>query len=388
MPKSFLVRKYSKRLSVHLFNDGVSNYDNVIFQNKKQKTLSTGSACSDDEVSCHRDCSDEINVESADKQKSRSSPNQKLDLKALFLTSIPVSKPFGLYYMEKNQWERKNKVNSNENDSDGKISPSLPKFKGPLPQSSFNCQLCKGAYQDSLSLAQHKCSAIKHVEYRCPECDKVFSCPANLASHRRWHRPRSPTTNRPRKNDKNKKSLKTETKNRNLNRQLTMAGYNESLRWNKVTELNLQRKKYLYQQKDYYESRLFRSTSSPSDPFSRTARIGSENSEESDEDERYIDVVRKESEKCFQCDDCGERFDNHSRLKKHQNLHASLNQLYPCQYCGKCFKYLADRAKHVLSHVQDGVVTNGSFGRYPCLGCTSSFFDANSLRRHILESHN
>lgn len=54
----------------------------------------------------------------------------------------------------------------------------------------YNCMLCRDHFADAFALAQHRCPRIIHIEYRCTECEKVFNCPANLASHRRWHKPR------------------------------------------------------------------------------------------------------------------------------------------------------------------------------------------------------
>lgn len=54
----------------------------------------------------------------------------------------------------------------------------------------YVCKLCKRSFEDAFELARHRCSCIVLLEYRCPECGKRFNCPANLASHRRWHKPR------------------------------------------------------------------------------------------------------------------------------------------------------------------------------------------------------
>lgn len=59
---------------------------------------------------------------------------------------------------------------------------------------AYICKLCRIEFDDAFGLARHRCSCIVLLEYRCPECGKRFNCPANLASHRRWHKPRDQMT--------------------------------------------------------------------------------------------------------------------------------------------------------------------------------------------------
>ncbi|XP_017092400.2 insulinoma-associated protein 1 [Drosophila bipectinata] len=67
----------------------------------------------------------------------------------------------------------------------------------------YVCRLCKIKFEDAFGLARHRCACIVLLEYRCPECGKQFNCPANLASHRRWHKPKKEAATSSKKENRN-----------------------------------------------------------------------------------------------------------------------------------------------------------------------------------------
>ncbi|CAH8564154.1 unnamed protein product [Dicrocoelium dendriticum] len=75
-----------------------------------------------------------------------------------------------------------------------RVVPNVPSCacleKIPNLLGDYVCRLCGVLFRDAYTLAGHRCPHIAHMDYRCPECSKIFNCPANLASHRRWHKPR------------------------------------------------------------------------------------------------------------------------------------------------------------------------------------------------------
>uniref|UniRef100_A0A3B4V1C7 INSM transcriptional repressor 2 n=1 Tax=Seriola dumerili TaxID=41447 RepID=A0A3B4V1C7_SERDU len=199
---------------------------------------------------------------------------------------------------------------------------------GNQPLGEFICQLCKEEYPDPFSLAQHKCSRIVRVEYRCPECDKVFSCPANLASHRRWHKPR-PVNNQGAETNKSQPLKEARGPD---NDSLAPPHYDSSPHY--LYECRYCGKKFRRQAylKKHLAAHEMTAAASPPPPSYGQAR---ENS-------------------------------------------GGQSQVFLCHLCGARFPSVEIRDKHRLWHQQQ---------IFTCKHCPSTFFSSPGLTRHINKSH-
>ena len=231
----------------------------------------------------------------------------------------------------------------------GDIEPSLnlvevtPEARAELAKienklGEYVCRLCREVYGDAFQLAQHKCSRIVHVEYRCPECDKVFNCPANLASHRRWHKPRppKPTLTDPRPD-----------------------GGSDGEQ----------------------ESR------GPGSPSSRQGDEGQFECPTCGKRFRRQAYLRKHAachsdERPYPCQLCGKPFRTEAARNKHVLQHTvgaqPATKDLPCSVCGMTFSSKQARERHERTHTTEV---------FSCKYCPSRFYSSPGLTRHINKYH-
>uniref|UniRef100_A0A673BXU9 Insulinoma-associated 1b n=1 Tax=Sphaeramia orbicularis TaxID=375764 RepID=A0A673BXU9_9TELE len=198
------------------------------------------------------------------------------------------------------------------------MKPRAQTSGGNKPLGEFVCQLCKEAYADPFSLAQHKCSRIVRVEYRCPECDKMFSCPANLASHRRWHKPRTagPPAMPP------AQGIKPEMAKMPPDRDTPSPGLSESGSEDGCYDCQFCGKRFKRQA--YLRKHIMGHQALQKKVLEEHGFQSSEPSNQSPLNLSPVD--------CLLCPVCGESFTSRAGQERHLRLMHS-SQIYPCKYC-------------------------------------------------------
>ncbi|KAG7466599.1 insulinoma-associated protein 1 [Solea senegalensis] len=229
-----------------------------------------------------------------------------------------------------------------------KIKEAPVEQSSPGPQSSggdnnplqggFVCQLCREAYVDPFALAQHKCSRIIRVEYRCPECDKVFSCPANLASHRRWHKPKQQSGAESEKAaaaaaNAAGKSAQEEAKE-SSDRDTPSPGPSESGSEEGLYECHHCAKKF---KRQAYLRKHLTSQHGSAKPAAH---------EEDEDEDADAAPLNLSASTCHVCPVCGENFTSRGSQERHVRLlHSS--QVFTCKYCPALFYSSPGLTRHI-----------------------------------------
>ncbi|NXP80075.1 INSM2 protein, partial [Ramphastos sulfuratus] len=246
---------------------------------------------------------------------------------------------------------------------------------GRTPLGEFICQLCKEQYADPLALAQHRCSRIVRVEYRCPECHKIFSCPANLASHRRWHKPRpGPSADGTAAAPPGKEN-------------------SPERRPRGPVAPQSQPPPPPRQHRDSADS----AGSVPTPPASGPVPGGA--------------PAANPGGEAFACPCCQKRFRRQAYLRKHLGTHGPARPAayspserghlaFACHLCGARFPSADIRDKHRLWHAvreelllqppagpPEGGAAGGERQGFPCKHCPATFFSAPGLARHASKCH-
>jgi hypothetical protein len=197
----------------------------------------------------------------------------------------------------------------------------------------YVCRLCKELFDDAFQLAQHRCTMIINIEYRCPECDKVFNCPANLASHRRWHKPR-PTVNK--KTAEPVKILQAlAADDQATDKDAKLSTGDEQFACDKCNK-KFRRHAYLRKHQQIHSN-----------------------------------------DSIFVCQYCSKIYPNDNARAKHEITHASGKEL-TCTLCMTSFPNKIVLEKHVRQHGND---------TFNCKYCQSSFCSSPGLTRHINKCH-
>ncbi|XP_071948877.1 uncharacterized protein [Antedon mediterranea] len=138
-----------------------------------------------------------------------------------------------------------------------------------------------------------------------------------------------------------------------------------------------------HKQKKSYECEYCAKTFSNNYNLKRHTRIHTEKNDVKLTDETKsqiskIHLLKQDTEKRFECENCGKSFVNGSSLKKHMRIHTGETP-YQCDDCGKMFSYSNTLKIHLRIHTGEKP--------YECKDCGQKFREQSTMKKHFRSKH-
>ncbi|XP_074786561.1 LOW QUALITY PROTEIN: uncharacterized protein LOC141972566 [Athene noctua] len=197
----------------------------------------------------------------------------------------------------------------------------------------FNCQDCGKSFRQKYQLQKHQTIHTKEEPYLCTTCGKRFSFKTSLIMHQHGHTGESPNTC-------SGKTFETGTCGED-----NQEGASQP-------PSSSRGKKYMCE----YCGKVYPSGSE----LRRHQRSHT-------------------GERPYKCQDCGKSFMTSGHLLCHQKIHTR-EKPFPCTTCGKRFSF----SSRLITHQQ----THTGVRPYPCLHCGKKFVQGCNLTQHLKAVHN
>lgn len=292
---------------------------------------------------------------SSTKVSKRPKSARKISFEEEFKSS-PVS---GTYIKDAAETDEGIRVVSGDIDSSMNCVEITPEAEAELAKienkiGDFICKLCKEFHENAFALAQHRCSRIVHVEYRCPECDKVFNCPANLASHRRWHKPKATSAAKTSTAVDQQKNTQTDAKSL-----LPDVGKKEFIKSATSEALfNCDQCGKKFRRQAYLKKHLASHALPQQPPQHKIPQsylcylCGCSFKSESDKSKHILQHHSPETNSLLSCGICSAAFVDTVALEQHQRCHQPQQQhgvtdIFTCKFCAETFYSIYSLGRHV-----------------------------------------
>lgn len=207
----------------------------------------------------------------------------------------------------------------------------------------FRCRFCDKSFKHSTNCRVHEMTHSLELHFKCPYCSKYFKSHSACIKHKTHYCPLKPMDPMQTKQAIDlRKQIDDTIQSFKCHECKSIFGLQSMLELHEKTHYANDKKHYSVHLGDQQEN----------EPDEMETDEINDDGERRDDLELNEAMARndgdKNTDKSFQCNDCGQTFDSRKKIYRHKRIHAGVS--YPCNFCEKVFNDPDYRRNHEVTH--------------------------------------